>query len=574
MPPKKDSHISYGSLVAYGLGGLIPIALFNVAEQLVRLMGNIGLGLSAFWLGVVLIIPRLWDAVSDPLMGHISDNTRSPWGRRRPYIFLGAIVVAISFCLLWWIPQGDGIREWFATEANYHWFQLSYILGLLLLFYTACTVFEIPHGALGMEMSSNRDDRTMLFSAKSFFGNLFAMGTPWLFALANLEIFTGVGGNMIDGMRRVSLIVAAVLVPLAIWWLIVLREPGYKRAQSQKKSSLKKDLKVACSNRTFIKLVIVVFTLAMGFNFVGLLNYYICIFYLYGGDKAAAGPLLGINGTIWAITGLVAVFPLNWISRRIGKKRTLFLAIFLMFGAQLAKIVCYNPAMPYLVIIPTVLLSSGMLMFFTLGSAMVGDICDEDELNTGTRSEGSYYSVFWWFIKMGTALASFVTGALIVVSQFDEQQSAKVDALEAQIKSIESLTDETSANALKQEVIATANLLKEHFEERATVNGSGEHYRSLITEIDQVREWVAADSTSLSGHDELHDALSSLAQQTPVALLRLRLIEIGIPLLLCMVSVAALRHYPLSEERLDEIKDALQRQRSGMTDPESLTTSR
>ena len=63
-----------------------------------------------------------------------------------------------------------------------------------------------------------------------------------------------------------------------------------------------------------------------------------------------------------------------------------------------------------------------MLMFFTLGASMVGDVCDEDELKTGTRSEGTYYSVYWWFIKMGTAFASFVTGALLVFTSFDERR--------------------------------------------------------------------------------------------------------------------------------------------------------
>ena len=100
-----------------------------------------------------------------------------------------------------------------------------------------------------------------------------------------------------------------------------------------------------------------------------------------------------------------------------------------MCAAQLSKIYCYNPDLPYLILIPTVLLSAGMLMFFTLGASMVGDVADEDDLKTGTRSEGSYYSVYWWFIKMGTAFASFVTGALLVFTSFDEQQNVSVDSL-------------------------------------------------------------------------------------------------------------------------------------------------
>ncbi len=145
---------------------------------------------------------------------------------------------------------------------------------------------------------------------------------------------------------------------------------------------------------------------------------------------------MGINGTIWAITGVLAVFPLNWISPRLGKRNTLILAMVLMCLAQLSKIVCYNPEHPYLVLIPTVLLSAGMLFFFTLGSSMVGDICDEDELKTGHRSEGSYYAVFWWFIKMGTALASFVAGVLIVFTMFDETQVTRVDSLQGSIREL------------------------------------------------------------------------------------------------------------------------------------------
>src|SRR5262245_19748785 len=124
-------------LAAYGAGGIIPIALFNIAGILVGLMGNISLGLSAFWLGVVLIIPRLWDAVADPVIGHLSDNTRTRWGRRRPYLLIGGILVAVFFVVMWWIPKGDTVRSWFPTESGYHWFQLGYLLVTLTLFFTS-----------------------------------------------------------------------------------------------------------------------------------------------------------------------------------------------------------------------------------------------------------------------------------------------------------------------------------------------------------------------------------------------------------------------------------------------------
>ena len=94
---RPEDRVPWNQLIAYGMGGVIPIALFNIAGQLMGLLGNISLGLSAFWLGAIMIVPRLWDAISDPIMGHISDNTRTPLGRRRPYILLGGIATALSF---------------------------------------------------------------------------------------------------------------------------------------------------------------------------------------------------------------------------------------------------------------------------------------------------------------------------------------------------------------------------------------------------------------------------------------------------------------------------------------------
>jgi len=468
-----DHQIHFSQLAAYGAGGIIPIALFNIAGILVGLMGNISLGLSAFWLGAILIVPRLWDALSDPFIGHLSDNTRTRWGRRRPYLLLGGILVAVFFVVIWWIPKGDMVRAWFPSESGFQWFQLSYILFSLLLFFTACNIFEIPHGALGMEMTTDYHERTRLFSAKSFIGNLFAMSTPWLFAIASMETFKGAGGNEADGMRFVSLMIAAILIPLSFWWFFKLREPGFVKAAKHKKTHFWHDMKHTATNKNFIMLTLTIFTLAMGFNFVQLLGSYIPIFYVFGGDKVAGATLLGIKGTVWAITGLLAVFPLNWISPKIGKRSTLTIAILLMCLAQLSKIVCYSPSYPYLIIIPTVLLSAGMLFFFTLGASMVGDICDEDELKTGYRSEGSYYSVFWWFIKMGSALASLVAGALIVLTMFDETQVMKVDRIQGSIREMRNKVqywkDYNGLPAKKQEwsenlKVQSAEALKESIE--------------------------------------------------------------------------------------------------------------
>lgn len=578
--------VSWNQLIAYGMGGLIPIALFNIAGQLMGLLGNISLGLSAFWLGTIMIFPRLWDAISDPIMGHITDNTRTRWGRRRPYILLGGIAVAVTFVAMWWVPRGDAVLAFFPSESAYNWFQLAFILAGLLLFFTACTVFEIPHGALGMEMSLDYHERTRLFSSKSFLGNLFAMGTPWLLWLAELRFFKGAGGDLVDGMRYVSVLIAGVLILLTWWWFLSLREPSFAVAARQEKTTFWEDIRTTLANKTFISLVVIIFTLAMGFNFVNLFSYYITIFYLYGGREGPAAILLGYTGTVWAVAGLVAVFPLNWMSQRWGKNKTLLIAILLMCAAQLSKIVCYNPALPYLIFIPTILLSAGMLMFFTLGASMVGDVCDEDDLKTGTRSEGSYYSVYWWFIKMGTAFASFVTGALLLSTTFDERQNVTVNALRSDIAVIAAEAEQWSGSEVsldtrisglnKQlgEASDAADTLRSHFLERIEVHpDQAAHVQQLVDHLDaigarleslqaNVAELAANPSELQTEADEMLQVAKRLKMQAPETLFRLRVVEISLPLVLSVVSILLTLRYPLTEERCYEIKSALEGRRA------------
>ena len=545
---KPEDRIRFSQLAAYGAGGIIPIALFNIAGILVGLMGNISLGLSAFWLGVILIIPRLWDALSDPVIGHLSDNTRTRWGRRRPYLLIGGMLVAVFFVAMWWIPKGDRVRAFFPTETGFHAFQLVYILAALLLFFTACNIFEIPHGALGMEMTTDYHERTRLFSAKSFMGNLFAMSTPWLFALANMERFKGTG-NEAEGMRYVSIMIAGLLIPLSFWWTFKLREPGFVKAAKQERTPFRKDMKRAVSNRNFAWLTLTIFTLAMGFNFVQLLGSYIPIFYVFGGNKLAGAYLLGVNGTMWAVTGLLAVFPLNWISPRLGKRNTLAVAVLLMCLAQLSKIVCYNPHYPYLLLIPTALLSTGMLFFFTLGSSMVGDICDEDELNTGYRAEGSYYSIFWWLIKMGTAFASLIAGILIVLTAFDEIQVTKVDSIQEIIREIRGevqfwegaqaftgpnteLLEKTKtqvANAIEEARKYVSYLEMESAKQQAQSAQSATEYQSR--ERDKLRETLSTTKSTIDGLEKLQTHLASLGPETKAPLIKAAVAE-AIPLTL------------------------------------------
>jgi Na+/melibiose symporter-like transporter len=242
--------------------------------------------------------------------------------------------------------------------------------------------------------------------------------------------------------------------------------------------------------------------------------------------------------------------------------------------AQLSKIVCYNPDHPYLVIIPTIMLSMGMLFFFTLGSSMVGDICDEDELKSGYRAEGSFYSIFWWFIKMGTAFASFVGGALILLTMFDETQVTKVDAFRGSIrelrKEVQMRSEGKAPEGNLEEMLEKARMrsseLLAHLEGRSATNvKSKQHYDEIILNINGLNDRMIAMNASASleemaGELEfIENGIGTLTRQTPYTLLMMRVVEIGLPLLLSIFSILFVFRYALTEKRSHEIKELLMR---------------
>jgi len=361
---------------------------------------------SPILLGFAQMIPRLWDAVSDPLAGYISDNTRSRWGRRRPYILVGGIGVAATFVLIWTVPGGLGQRGIFI-----------YYLAMSLLFYTAVTVFSVPLVALGCEMSDDYHERTRLFAYGSFIGNVFAILTPWMYTLATLHFFK----NEVEGMKTIGVCVAVIILGSALVAGLVCKEPKFTEVQTQQKISFWPSIKATMTNRTYLRLIGIVFCITAGFNFVNGFANYIMIYYLYDGQKNVAAQLMGINGTAWAIAALIAVFPMTWASKHWGKARTVQLSALAMLLGCVLKIVCYNRTYPWLTLIPTVLISTGMLVLYTMAGSMIADICDEDELENGVRREGSYSAVYSWWLKFAVSSAYLVAGFLLASTGFNEK---------------------------------------------------------------------------------------------------------------------------------------------------------
>ncbi|MEN8255812.1 MAG: MFS transporter, partial [Verrucomicrobiota bacterium] len=166
------------SKIAWGMGGLPEMLANNAILVLVYQIYNIELGLNPMWIGVALMISRILDAVTDPLMGNLTDNTRTKWGRRRPWILLGAVIMSVFFAMIWLIPPGlgqMGLFAWFAT--------------MTVLFYIGFTIFIIPFGALGLELELDYDLRTKLQVFRLFPSFAGGFVLPWLYKMTLSDCF-------------------------------------------------------------------------------------------------------------------------------------------------------------------------------------------------------------------------------------------------------------------------------------------------------------------------------------------------------------------------------------------------
>jgi GPH family glycoside/pentoside/hexuronide:cation symporter len=383
---------------------------------------NLGLGMNPALVGLLGALPRLVDAFTDPLMGYISDNTRSRWGRRRPYIFLGAILVGISFALLWQLPEGK-------SESYYFW----YFLVGSLIFYLFYTMFATPWVALGYELTPDYHERTRVMAVSNFMGQLAYLISPWFLWIMQNEAFFD---DLASGAAGLSILVAIAVIALGILPAIFLRE-RYRElaAEELAESKPKRDgaltlvrntamdffrgFAMTLKFRPFLKLCVATFLVFNGFMMISSFQFYIIIYYVFGGDQALGAEYAGWAGTVSAIATFCVIFFISWLSTRIGKRGAFFVAVGVSMLGYGLKWFCYDPQNPLLLLLPAPLIAFGLGGLFTLMGSMIADVCDLDELQSNKRREGMYGSIYWWVVKLGMAAALAMGGLLLNWTGFD-----------------------------------------------------------------------------------------------------------------------------------------------------------
>ena len=404
---KPEDRISAGKKIAYASGMAPYEMMMQGMNQLCNPIFNDCLGVDPRWISWVMGGSRLWDAITDPFMGAVSDNTQSRWGRRRPWIALGAVLCAVTFASIWMFPRGINHIFYF------FWFLIS-----SLIFYVAYTVFAVPYIALGMEMSPDYHERTSVIAYRTIMSQIGAVFISGMFWFTSLGRFADRAAGMRTGGIIIGLVILLVGFIPAIW------AKEHKSFQTQGKPrtkiSLLKSAKETLTQRPFLILIGVTVLMTMGLLMVASLGYYVAIYHVFGGDKSdVSGRVITIGQWLAQSCTILAVPLITTVSRRIGKQAMLFITISIAMLGSLLKWICYTPANPWLLVIPGMVMSGGLASTWTLINAMIPDVIDLDELKTGERREGMYSAVYSWTYKTGVALALVIAGYVLNGSGFD-----------------------------------------------------------------------------------------------------------------------------------------------------------
>jgi GPH family glycoside/pentoside/hexuronide:cation symporter len=402
----------------YGLGSVSDVIMANIVFQLAMPIYNIELKVSATLIGLAISLPRLWEAITDPLIGNLSDNTRTRWGRRRPFLVVGSILGGILCALMWMPPTllgGNGLFVYFLVTS--------------ILFFTAYAVFSMPYNALGFEMARDYDSRTSLMSYKTFVMSIGStLFLPWLYKMCFIPAF---GGTVIQGARFVGCIAGVLIILFGILPAVLCKEPA--STQKQEKIGLLVAMKYTFMNKSFLIVSGIVFCIVIGVFLAFPLMLYINLSIVFAGQgmqqaKEAAAQLGGVYNTVYGILGIVAVPVINLLGKKYGKKRTLIGGLLMVASAFALSPVLFSQKYPYLQVIVGILASPGLSCVWVLTSSMLADVCDLDELKTGLRREGMFGAAFSWLVKLGLAAVMALSGYIIARSGFDPELTQQAPA--------------------------------------------------------------------------------------------------------------------------------------------------
>jgi len=391
--------------LSFGIGAWANQILDSGVGNLAFYVFNIGLGVDPFLVGLAQSLARGVDLVTDPLAGYVTDSFRARFSLRR-FIGLGSIAGGLAFALVWLFPLGLSPTEYFI-----------WLLVCFSICSAAWSIFSVPRYALGFEMTSLPHERNKLMT----FAALMATGLNLLMAWSYRFIQWPVFGNPLHGARIVGSAMGLGIVVFGLFSVAWARErpaPALAAVTNPSLGDFFRSTKRVGRSRPFRLLAgSVAFALA-GVTGTYALAPYLVIYYVCGGDQSRGAAWVAYASTAWILTGIVLAPLVLVLSRRIGKRNTMFAFLALAFVSCCLRWICYNPALPWLALLPFASFGAGIGGLAAMAPSMTADVCDFEHVATGRREAGMFSAFYSWTLKFGMTIGAAIAGLLLDLTGF------------------------------------------------------------------------------------------------------------------------------------------------------------
>jgi glycoside/pentoside/hexuronide:cation symporter, GPH family len=412
--------------IGFSLGANVDLVASTLLTGLFMPVFNIGLGLTPVTVGLILMFLRIWDGMTDPVMGYITDNIRTRWGRRRPYLALGAVWMALIYPLFWFVPVDCSDHAKFA-----------YLLTVGIVFYTGHTCWGMPYYGLQLELTPNYHERTRLSAWMATCYKIFAIAAGWNMALISSDFFanpeTG-KPDLLNGMQTVCGFYELMLLAFALAPALLVKERTFGAVAAEAVSGAAvaqperepfwKNIRESFQNRPLWILIAVSFFVVIGSMAVGAVGQYVFIYYVFDGDLLRAGVIGGWKATIMTVSGIALIPFWTWLGRFYDKRNLVIATLLITMGGHVLGYFLITPANPWLSLISGFFESAAMTAVWLLLPSMKGDVADYDEERTGRRREGSINSFYSWFFKAAMTMSAGLGGWVLQATGFDVKVNA------------------------------------------------------------------------------------------------------------------------------------------------------
>jgi len=353
-------------------------------------------GVAASLAGIAILVGKLWDAVTDPMVGYLSDRTRSRLGRRRPYLLYGAIPLLLSMWYFFSAPDFSARQT-----AGFLWATFA-----LCLLNTAYTVVNIPYGSLTPEITKDYQERTTLNGFRFSFAVIGTiLGAAIVIPIVNLA------GDPHRGYSLVGLIFGFIMSATILTTFFTVRETSHKD-DPRPKAKFFETFLIVFKNKTYLRLAAVYTLNLTGITFVQtMLVYYFK--YIYQNEAMTTIAMLLLLGV-----AMLCVPVSVLVAKRIGKKRTYQLALGILVISCLAIFFFAHTLGMIFTFCVMVFAGVGIGFGYVPPFAMLPDVVEVDAIQTKTRKEGAYYGMWTFFSKIGVALAAALSGVFLGFAKF------------------------------------------------------------------------------------------------------------------------------------------------------------